>query len=60
MPKRRAAWSSWNYLGQSKEIAAAIYGNRTTEFKPVFVTYWLNKVCCCCSFSCFPSSQELQ
>ncbi|CAM9148653.1 unnamed protein product [Chrysoparadoxa australica] len=37
MPSRKAAWSSWNYLGTSQGIASA-------ETKPVFVTYWLNKL----------------
>lgn len=44
MPKRRAAWSSWNYLGKSTEIAAAASKGHAAEVKPVFVTYWLNKV----------------
>ncbi|CAN0335515.1 unnamed protein product, partial [Scytosiphon promiscuus] len=44
MPKRRAAWSSWNYLGKSTEIAAAASKGQAAEAKPVFVTYWLNKV----------------
>ena len=44
MPKRRAAWSSWNYLGRSTEIKAAASKGHSAEVKPVFVTYWLNKV----------------
>lgn len=44
MPKRRAAWSAWNYLGTSAEIAMAASKGRAAESKPVFVTYWLNKV----------------
>jgi uncharacterized protein len=35
MPKSKAAWTSWNYIGNTKA--------RGTE-KPVFVTYWLNKL----------------
>ena len=35
MPKAKSAWTSWNYIGNSKA---------TTEEKPVFVTYWLNKL----------------
>lgn len=44
MPLRRAAWSSWNYLGKSAEIAAASSKGSLADTKPVFVTYWLNKV----------------
>lgn len=44
MPKRRAAWSAWNYIGKSAEIAAASSKGHAAETKPVFVTYWLNKV----------------
>ncbi|WP_244642928.1 NAD(P)/FAD-dependent oxidoreductase [Phyllobacterium sp. 628] len=35
MPKRRAVWSSWNYLGQRQE---ADTGNQ------LCVTYWMNKL----------------
>eukprot|EP00752_Nemacystus_decipiens_P004454 g4067.t1 len=42
MPTRRAAWSAWNYLGRSSEIAAAASKGQAAETKPVFVTYWLN------------------
>jgi len=34
MPKRRAAWSSWNYLGRSG------HGNGST----MTVTYWMNRL----------------
>ena len=34
MPRRRACWSSWNYIAQ--EAAG--------EGTPVFVTYWLNRL----------------
>lgn len=44
MPKRRGAWSAWNYLGRSEEIAAVASKGQAVEAKPVFVTYWLNKV----------------
>jgi len=44
MPKRRGAWSAWNYLGRSEEIAAAAAKGQAAEAKPVFVTYWLNTV----------------
>ena len=47
MPTRRAAWSAWNYLGKTTEIQAAAAKGQAAETKPVFVTYWLNKVCCC-------------
>ena len=35
MPKSKAAWTSWNYIGSSKAAG---------DEKPVFVTYWLNKL----------------
>ena len=35
MPKSKSAWTSWNYLGTS---------NSKTNERPVFVTYWLNKL----------------
>ena len=35
MPKAKSAWTSWNYIGNSKAVG---------EEKPVFVTYWLNKL----------------
>lgn len=44
MPKRRAAWSAWNYLGNSTEIASASSKGPAAKVKPVFVTYWLNQV----------------
>ncbi|CAM9760750.1 unnamed protein product, partial [Ectocarpus sp. 12 AP-2014] len=44
MPKRRAAWSAWNYLGKSTEIAAAAARGHAADTKPAFVTYWLNKL----------------
>jgi predicted NAD/FAD-binding protein len=37
MPKKREAWSSWNYIGTTDGIQNA-------SAKPVFVTYWLNKL----------------
>lgn len=36
MPRRRAAWASWNYIESEKSSSAAE--------KPVFVSYWLNKL----------------
>jgi len=33
MPKRRAVWSSWNYIGSS-----------TADRKSVCVTYWMNRL----------------
>eukprot|EP00611_Tribonema_gayanum_P027197 TRINITY_DN6646_c0_g1_i1.p1 TRINITY_DN6646_c0_g1~~TRINITY_DN6646_c0_g1_i1.p1 ORF type:complete len:495 (-),score=191.00 TRINITY_DN6646_c0_g1_i1:1535-2965(-) len=39
MPRRRAAWSAWNYMGDSADAAA-----RGGGAKPVYVTYWLNKL----------------
>lgn len=37
MPKSRAAWTSWNYIGQSNTSSGK-------QNNPVFVTYWLNKL----------------
>jgi predicted NAD/FAD-binding protein len=37
MPKSRSAWASWNYIGTTAGIEAA-------SDKPVFVTYWLNRL----------------
>lgn len=36
MPKSKAAWTSWNYIGTSQQ--------KENTNKPVFVTYWLNKL----------------
>jgi predicted NAD/FAD-binding protein len=35
MPRRRRAWSSWNYLGRTAEGAAG---------EPVSLTYWMNRL----------------
>lgn len=35
MPKSKAAWTSWNYIGTT---------DGDSEHKPVFVTYWLNRL----------------
>ena len=35
MPKAKSAWTSWNYIGTS---------NPSSNQKPVYVTYWLNKL----------------
>lgn len=35
MPKSKSAWTSWNYIGQSQV---------KDDRKPVFVTYWLNRL----------------
>mgnify|MGYP001229245118 CR=1 FL=1 len=40
MPRRRACWSSWNYLAGVPAAGAAATGEET----PVFVTYWLNRL----------------
>jgi cyclopropane-fatty-acyl-phospholipid synthase len=37
MPLRRAAWSAWNYIGTRHGITKG-------EARPVYVTYWLNKL----------------
>lgn len=39
MPKDRAAWASWNYLGSSADLS-----DGEGQAKPVFVTYWINKL----------------
>ncbi len=39
MPRRRACWSSWNYLAD-----AAAADLRAQEATPVSVTYWLNRL----------------
>ncbi|CAM9147396.1 unnamed protein product, partial [Sphacelaria rigidula] len=44
MPSRRSAWSAWNYMGTSPEIQAAAAKGQKAQAKPVFVTYWLNKL----------------
>lgn len=38
MPRSKAAWTSWNYLGSSQDA------QRGAQGRPVFVTYWLNKL----------------
>ena len=60
MPTRRAAWSAWNYLGKSTEIAAAASKGQAAETKPVFVTYWLNAVRRGKSTLCFALQQSLK
>lgn len=35
MPKRKRLWSSWNYMGET---------SRNDANKPVFVTYWMNRL----------------
>ncbi len=39
MPKRKATWSSWNYVGPSNEG-----GTSKKRGERVFITYWLNKL----------------
>jgi predicted NAD/FAD-binding protein len=39
MPKDRGAWASWNYLGSSADLSES-----EGQAKPVFVTYWINKL----------------
>jgi len=41
MPKRRAVWSSWNYLAQSARTGAGV--NARGMRKPC-VTYWMNRL----------------
>jgi predicted NAD/FAD-binding protein len=41
MPKSKSAWTSWNYIGKE---SAAKGGKTNNDAKPVFVTYWLNKL----------------
>ena len=35
MPKRTRVWSSWNYIGESKDVAGD---------QPLCVTYWMNRL----------------
>jgi len=42
MPKRRAAWSSWNYLGQRSDILSHQHGIAAQQ--KLCVTYWMNKL----------------
>lgn len=42
MPKRRAAWSSWNYLGQRSDILSHRHGIAAQQ--KLCVTYWMNKL----------------
>lgn len=42
MPKSKSAWTSWNYLGTT--TAGSPNGTSSASTKPVFVTYWLNKL----------------
>lgn len=49
MPKNKAAWTSWNYLGESahnqKKAPKTAAGEEQDHLqRPVFVTYWLNKL----------------
>ena len=38
MPQSRAAWASWNYIGTSSSFEGGSLD------RPVFVTYWLNRL----------------
>jgi hypothetical protein len=38
MPQSKAAWTSWNYMNLSDK------SEQTDESRPVFVSYWLNKL----------------
>jgi predicted NAD/FAD-binding protein len=46
MPAARAAWASWNYIGQGLEDATGQSGNeRVTQLaESCCVTYWLNRL----------------
>ena len=39
MPQRRAAWSSWNYMGKGRDVGVPV-----TSAEPCCVTYWLNRL----------------
>jgi predicted NAD/FAD-binding protein len=39
MPRRRAAWSAWNYMGGGGGA-----GGDAGATKPVFVTYWVSRL----------------
>jgi cyclopropane-fatty-acyl-phospholipid synthase len=43
MPKSKSAWTSWNYLGTTAHNNNNQEANKSLQ-KPVFVTYWLNKL----------------
>ena len=43
MPKRRAIWSSWNYLG-SRTPAAAVGEDTAAAPQTVCLTYWMNRL----------------
>lgn len=40
MPRRRAAWASWNYVGPAEKPQ----GNDTSEDDRLCVTYWMNNL----------------
>ncbi len=42
MPKRRAAWSSWNYLGRRSDVLA--HANGISAQQKLCVSYWMNKL----------------
>jgi len=47
MPRRRACWSSWNYVGKGREgVAQAALAAAATAApgEPCCVSYWLNKL----------------
>ena len=43
MPRSKVAWASWNYLGHTPSTAGGA-GPSPSLDKPVFVTYWLNRL----------------
>lgn len=51
MPKNKSAWTSWNYLGNTRDSignstnASSDTANaKSYDARPVYVTYWLNKL----------------
>ena len=42
MPKAKSAWTSWNYIGSLPTTNTS--KNSSSSEKPVFVTYWINKL----------------
>lgn len=40
MPQSKAAWTSWNYMGNTIKSTGGV----EDDSKPVYVTYWINKL----------------
>jgi len=44
MPKSRSAWTSWNYIYNNSTTTTRSSEKDGSHSKPVYVTYWLNKL----------------